>query len=399
MRMERPREVERFGAIRFGGLQKVFELDSGLKNDGLPGKGSTVIQVSYEEMYDIEKDMAIVVPIRKERLKLIEGVLCGIPHQCLTIIVSNSPISPVDRFAMEKHALEDFCHFVNKTALICHQKDPLFSTAFRNAGYTGILNKKGEVRDGKAEGMIIGIMLARLAGKKYVGFVDADNYFPGSVAEYVHEYAAGFALSRSDYAMVRIAWQSKPKIIKSRLYFRKWGRTSQHTNRFLNKLITDYSGYDTEIIKTGNAGEHAMTTELAMILDYSTGYSVEPYEIVNLMEKFGGVTESLFPEVMKTGVEVYQIESRNPHLHEAGDTEHVEQMSYVAMQVIYHSPLCTQELKKEILKEMYERKFIKKGKAPPKPQLFPALCFISLKSFFKDIEAADCAQLIKEGNL
>lgn len=399
MRIEIPREVERFGAIRFGGLQKVFELDSGLRRDGLPKKGSTITQIPYEELYNIEKNMAIVVPVYKERLKLIEGVLCGIPHQCLTIIVSNSPTSPIDRYAMEKEALRDFCIFVNKNALIVHQKDPLWAKAFKEAGYTSILNKKGEVRDGKAEGMIIGKMLARFAGKKYVGFVDSDNYFPGAVSEYVHEYAAGFTISKSPYAMVRVAWHSKPKIIKSKLFFRKWGRTSENTNKFLNKLITDYTGYETEIIKTGNAGEHAMTVDLAMILDYSTGYSIEPYHIVNLMEKFGGITENLFPKIMKKGVEVYQVESRNPHLHEAGDIEHVDQMSFVAMQVIYHSPLCQEKLKKEILNEMVRRKYIEKGKVPPRSHILPALSSIDRESFLKDIKDAPCAKLIKKGNL
>jgi len=29
--------------------------------------------------------------------------------------------------------------------------------------------------------MIIGLLVAKAAGKEYVGFIDADNYFPGSV--------------------------------------------------------------------------------------------------------------------------------------------------------------------------------------------------------------------------
>jgi mannosyl-3-phosphoglycerate synthase len=114
MRIERPREIERFGAVRFGGLQKVFELDSGLRRDKLPEKGSTIIQFPYEELYDIEKEMAVVVPIYQEQLKLIEGVLSGIPHQCLIIIVSNSPTVPVDRFAMEQDALRRFCHSIRR---------------------------------------------------------------------------------------------------------------------------------------------------------------------------------------------------------------------------------------------------------------------------------------------
>jgi mannosyl-3-phosphoglycerate synthase len=399
MRIEIPREVERFGAVRFGGLQKVLELDSGLRANPSSEQGTNIHQIPYEDLNKIENDMAIVVPVRSERLKLVEGVLCGIPHQCLIIIVSNSPRTPVDRFSMEKDALENFCRFVNKNALIAHQKDPLLAKAFKKVGYTSILNQKGEIRDGKAEGMIIAKILARLAGKKYIGFVDADNYFPGSVQEYVHEYAAGLSMTKSRYAMVRIAWHSKPKIAESKLFFRKWGRTSSNTNRLLNNLLSHYYGFESELLKTGNAGEHAMTMDLAMYLDYSSGYAVEPYHIINLIEKFGGIKESPFPEVMKEGVEVYQIESRNPHLHEAGDDEHISDMSYSAMQVIYHSPICPEEIKRDILKEMIQRKFLLRTDKPPRPSRFPALSSIDLGSFLEDIKSAPYGRLIMEGEL
>lgn len=395
MRIEIPREVERFGAIRFGGLQKVFELDSGLKKSRVPVKGSTIMQIPYEALYEVEKEMAVVVPVRNERLKLIEGVLCGIPHQCLIIIVSNSPRGPIDRFRLEQDALRDFCTFVNKHALIVHQKDPVLAKAFENAGYTSILDQNGEVRDGKGEGMVIGTLLGWLTGRKYIGFIDADNYFPSSVEEYIREYAAGFIMSKSKYSMVRIAWHSKPKIAESRLFFPKWGRASENTNRLLNKLISFYTGYETEIIKTGNAGEHAMTMDLAKCLDYSAGYSIEPYHIINLIEKFGGVIESPLPEVMKYNIEVYQIESRNPHFHEAGDDEHVEQISYVAMQVIYHSPICPENLKREILNEMHRRRFIPKEQQPPQPYYYPALLSIDMGSFLEDLKSAPYARLIR----
>ncbi len=399
MRIEIPRDVERFGAVRFGGLQKVFELDSGLTTNPSPAEGSTVQQVPYEALYEIEKKMAIVVPCRNERLKLIEGVLCGIPHECLTIIVSNSPREPVDRFGMEKDALENFCRFVNKKALITHQKDPVLEKAFKNAGYASILTPKGKIRDGKAEGMLIATMLAWLAGKKYIGFVDADNYFPGAVQEYVHAYAAGLFLSNSRYAMVRIAWHSKPKIAESKLFFRKWGRTSANTNRLLNQLLSHYYGVETELMKTGNAGEHALTIDLARVLDYSAGYSIEPYHIINLIEKFGGIKESPFPEVMREGVEVYQIESRNPHLHEAGDDAHISDMSYMAMQVIYHSPVCPEPIRKQILREMIQHKFLSRKDKPPRPHRFPALSSIDQTAFLDDIKSTPYGRLIADGQV
>jgi len=300
---------------------------------------------------------------------------------------------------MEQDALRDFCIFTNKNALIVHQKDPLMAKAFEKANYTSILNKKGEVRDGKAEGMLIGTMLAWLAGKKYIGFVDADNYFPGAVEEYIREYASGFFLGQSNHIMVRIAWHSKPKIAQSKLFFRKWGRVSEQTNRILNRLISSYTGYETEIIKTGNAGEHALTMDLATCLDYSAGYSIEPYHIINLIEKFGCINEAPPPEVMKHNVEVYQIESRNPHLHEAGDKEHIDQMISMASQVIYHSPICPDELKKTIITNMIKRKMISPKQEPPKTHYFPALSSIDSQSFLKDLKSAPYACLIKEGKV
>ena len=55
-----------------------------------------------------------------------------------------------------------------------------------------------------------GDRLALLARQEYVGFIDADNFVPGSVNEYVKVYASDFHLARSRFAMVRICWKSKP---------------------------------------------------------------------------------------------------------------------------------------------------------------------------------------------
>ena len=228
--------------------------------------------------------------------------------------------------------------------------------------------------------------LARLAGKKYIGFVDADNYFPGAVEEYVRAFAAGFAMSTSPYTMVRIAWHSKPKIVESKLFFRKWGRTSARTNALLNKLLAHYTGFETEIIKTGNAGEHAMTMDLALSLDYASSYAIEPYHIINLLEKFGGIVDSSMTEIMKHHkVEIYQIESRNPHLHEAGDEDHIDQMSYMAMQTVFYSPVCPENLKHELYDKMVDLGFVKSGKKPKRPRYFPPLSTIDKELFTQSI--------------
>jgi len=381
MRIELPKSVERIGAVRFAELQKVFELDSGMPEES-PSEASRAIRaISHRELHRIQRDMAIVIPVKGERLKLIEGVLCGVPHPCLTIVVSNSPRSAVDRFSIEKEAVYDFCNFVGKKVLIVHQKDPDLARAFTETGYRKILSNRGIIRDGKAEGMLIGTMLAFLAGKKYVGFVDSDNYFPGAVEEYVREYAAGFALSRAAHSMVRIAWHSKPKIVESKLFFRKWGRTSVNTNKMLNRLVGYYTGFETEIIKTGNAGEHALTMDLAMALDYSEGYSIEPYHLVNMLEQFGGIVP--YPEEGPTPpVEVFQIESRNPHLHEAGDESHIHNMQLQAMQAVYHSSICPDPIRREIAADAARRGLVERARAQfPRLRYFPSLSSIDHEQF------------------
>ncbi|MGH9976961.1 MAG: mannosyl-3-phosphoglycerate synthase, partial [Nitrososphaeraceae archaeon] len=155
MKLDHPRYTERFGAISLHGVQRVYELDSGFSN-GRP-TSETIRSIGNDEISEIEKKMAIVIPIKGERLKLLEGVLSGIPHDCLTIIVSNSPRQPVDRYKLEKEALEQFNRFVGKNALILHQKDPGLSDALKEVGYNSIFGPDDIVRTGKAEGMITGL--------------------------------------------------------------------------------------------------------------------------------------------------------------------------------------------------------------------------------------------------
>ncbi|MBN1931548.1 MAG: mannosyl-3-phosphoglycerate synthase [Desulfobacterales bacterium] len=399
MRIELPKETERLGAVLIHGIQKVFELESGLETDlERPGNGLMIQRMPYEAENEIEKRMAIVIPMRNERIKLVEGVLTGIPNQCLTFIVSNSSRSPVDRFAIEKDAFERFARFTSKQIVLVHQKDPCLAEACRAAGYTAILDEKdGLIKSGKAEGMILAKLLVSLSGCRYIGFIDADNYFPGSVLEYVREYAAGFFIGKSNYIMVRISWHSKPKIIDDGLFFAKWGRTSRQTNHFLNMFIAAYTGFETDIIKTGNAGEHAMTMDLALTLDYSSGYSIEPNHFINIFERFGGLGgKSLSEEIIEKHVQIFQIESRNPHLHNVGKGEgHVEEMTCGAFQVISQSPLCPENIKKKLQQEIavMQQEFPNSVKPV---DYYPSLSGINETAFMEAIREQPYADVIQK---
>jgi mannosyl-3-phosphoglycerate synthase len=364
MKVDLPRYTERFGAISLHGVQRVYELDSAF-NEGRPAS-EAIRSVGNAEISEIERKMAIVIPIKGERLKLLEGVLSGIPHDCLTIIVSNSPRQPVDRFKLEKEALDQFNRFVGKNTLILHQKDPGLSDALKDVGYTSIFGPDDIVRNGKAEGMVIGMLLAKMAGKEYVGFIDADNYIPGSVNEYVKIFASGIAMSNTPYTMVRISWIYKPKWSESGQTheMRKWGRVSEITNQYLNDLVSYYTGFETEVMRTGNSGEHCMSMKLAELLTYSSGFSVEPYEVVNILEEFGGILPTENQDAMDKGIEIMQVETRNPHFHEEKGEDHLNEMVNGSLGCIYHSKICPPRLRDTISEWLHGREIIQEGQEP-----------------------------------
>jgi len=366
-------------------VQKVVALDSGIKSD-LPSHGAMgVIKIDEETIKHFEDRMAIVIPVKEEKLKLFEGVVSGVPHDCLVIVVSNSQIEKVDRFRMEGDALAQLCRFTSRQALIAHQKDPAIAEAAMEAGYNDLLGEDGLVRNGKSEAMVIGLLMAKASGKEYVGFIDADNYFPGAVLEYVRNYATGFSLAQSPYSMVRILWHYKPKI-SGGVYFKKWGRVSEITNKYLNNLISSKTGFETDVVKTGNAGEHAMSMKLAEIVPYASGYAVEPQELVSIFENFGGILPSKELKVMEQGVDIFQIETRNPHLHEEKGEEHLDEMLLFAMSTIYHSSLCDEELKQATLTELVNRGILKEGEEPPPIHVNAPLKEVNTKKFMSAIQ-------------
>jgi mannosyl-3-phosphoglycerate synthase len=385
MYIESPRYTERFGSVRMNHPQAVVALDSGMKSELPPYGAMGVMKIDEETIKHFENKMAIVIPIKDEKLKLFEGVISGVPHDCMIITVSNSQIEKIDRFRMEGDALNQICRYTSREALIIHQKDPAISEALAEAGYEDLLGEDGLVRDGKCAAMMIGMLMAKVAGKEYVGFVDADNYFPGAILEYVRNYAAGFSMAKSDYSMVRILWRYKPKL-SAGLYFKKWGRVSEITNKYMNSLISSKIGFETEVVRTGNAGEHAISMKLAETLPYAAGYAVEPQELISIFENFGGILPTKDRKAMEQGVDIFQIETRNPHLHEEKGDEHLKGMLLSALSTIYHSPLCDQDLRQALLSELISQSIIKEGEEPPPLHITPAPKKMDIKKFVAAIK-------------
>lgn len=385
MKLDFPRYTERFGAVNLSSVQRVYELDSG-KSEEYHKTHQTIRKICDEELAETFSKLAIIIPIKSEKLKLLEGVLSGIPHDCLVIVVSNSPRQPVDRFKIECDTLNQFVHFVDRDAIIVHQKDPGLAEAFQELGYNSILDGK-TIRDGKAEGMVVGMLIAKMMGKEYVGFIDADNYIPGAVHEYAKIFGSGILMSHSPYSMVRVSWIYKPKVSQTGFYFAKWGRISEFTNKYLNVIISHHTGFETEIIKTGSSGEHAMSMKLAELLTYSSGYSIEPYEIVNIIEQFGGVFPTEYPEIIDKGIDILQIETRNPHFHEDKGEQHLKEMLRDSLFCIFSSKLCTPAIKQQILRDLKASGILTGRKQPQQ---------LNLIQPFKEVNIAEFARILKE---
>ncbi len=398
MRIEIPTNSDRLGANLFYKVQKIYELDGGHEVDiEFDSPFHVIQQIPYERIHEIEKNLAIIIPVKDERLRLLEGVLCGIPHDCLPIILSNSKREPIDRFRMECNMVDTFCRYAKKKYVIAHQRSRALAHIMLEGQYPYLLDDEGLIRNGKAEGMLAGIALAHLAGKKYVGFIDSDNYFPGAVFEYVRIFSAGLSQAKTNYSMVRIKWHSKPKIVGTDLFFAKWGRVSRITNQYLNQFLGHFTGYETEVLHTGNAGEHAMSMPLALSLDYSTGFSVETHHFVSLMEKFGGIIPTSFPEIMRSGVEIFQIESRNPHLHEvAKGDDHINEMIEFSLSVLWHSVICPPLLKTEISAELNRLKIIRKNASPVNLRQYPLLADIDFEVVARTMDWSQFGNYIPE---
>jgi mannosyl-3-phosphoglycerate synthase len=396
MRLERPHRTERFGAVRIHELQRVIELDSG-DGDEAVSRGRVSVRVSSDAIRDAQRDMVIVVPCKNETRPVIEGVLAGIPHSCLIILVSNSARHPVDRYEIEAQTVEQYCQLAERPALTVHQRDPGLAAAMKAAGAADMIDDCGLLRSGKGEGMVIGLALAALTGRRYLGYIDADNFVPGAVNEYCKAYAAGLYLTDTPYSMVRISWHSKPKLRDGRLFFSRRGRTSEVTNQFLNQLIGEYSGFGTEVVATGNAGEHAFTMDLGLKLRLASGFAVEPFEYLDLFEQFGGVLDSPHPEVMERSVAVTQIETRNPHFHDDKGDLHVQEMRLQALNALYHSAVCPPSVRADILNFLTSQTELEPGAEPPRERVYPAVGTLAMDRFC-DVLLAEAYSLRQFGD-
>lgn len=319
--------------------------------------------VSANARADNFKQTVMIIPTKNEPVDRLLSVMSAIPGGILIGVVSNSSRAPGDdKYREEVEAVRRHCRLAgNRPAFTIHQKDVGAGEAFEAAGESAITDGDHKIRNGKGEGMILGlaVVATRYPERRFVGFVDSDNTVPGSVAEYCNAYASGFYMYREQpNIMVRIQWGSKPKSCKGRLDETREGRSSVIVNKWLNHLLTrcpngSSTANTSGVMVTGNAGEHAMTMDLALQLPFAGGYAIEPYHIVALLSMAtedpwrgqrgngtnGQTNGSTYRRGHQSGrfsATVVQIKTRNPHIHRPGDENHIRGMFLEGLGAIFH---------------------------------------------------------------
>jgi mannosyl-3-phosphoglycerate synthase len=126
-----------------------------------------------------------------------------------------------------------------------------------------------------------------------------------------------------------------------------------------------------------------MSMKLAELLTYTSGFAIEPYEIMNILEEFGGLTSSSQTEALDKGVEIFQVETRNPHFHEEKGEEHLREMLLCSLASIYHSKVCPRPLKDRILMELRTSTHLNPNEEPPQLHQIRPFKFIDIRAFEK----------------
>lgn len=343
-----PSRFEVFGAVRVYEISRVYSVFS----VGSETKPGSFDPLSFRDLEDVASSTVFVVPVRDEEPMLLEGVLRAIPSYSPIVVVSASSQYPLNVYRLELDVSRSVYKTTGKPIIVVHQRDPLLSREL-SQHVPEILDEQGLVRYGKGEGALIGTIIADALRARNVAFVDADNYVPSTVLEYALVYYTVLGRSEAKYRMVRVYWGYKAWTA-GELYFRRSGRASGVVNNVLNRVLSLRRRIETDIIKTANSGEHAMSMDMARVLVYGSEYSIETQEIVSLLELCYVELEQRCP-ALPENVEVYQIESRSPHIHSEKGESHVARIVIESLASIYYSKLPDERGKaylEQVIREM-----------------------------------------------
>ncbi len=283
---------------------------------------------------------AFVICHKSEPVETLLTILRYIPAGSPCILVTNCPSGMLPQLSYELSQESAS----RGGAYLVHQKDERVAHLFRECGVSQILDPSGAVADGKGEGMYIGAILASLlGGMEWIVYFDADNYAPSALLEYIlamgqlftsatgaHSAYLGYRdyPDYSDYPKlaplhnVRVCWASKPHYdgVTFTPQPQVMGRCTQIVSPLCDELLRAWAPNITQRLLTSNAGEQGMTMAAATALRFSSGFSIETFQLLDLAfasaQRASGARR----------VRLQQYLSSSPHLHEKKDDAHIKGM-------------------------------------------------------------------------
>jgi mannosyl-3-phosphoglycerate synthase len=280
-----------------------------------------------ENLHDISHFLAhtaFVISHKTESMDTLAGVLWYLPVSSPIIVVTNCPQQEYGDLVRGLRAhLTSHLHIY-----VIHQKDAALAAFFHSHGLDSILGPDGLVRDGKGEGMYIGTLLADLLRfPRWVVFYDADNLVPCALLEYTLALGRLFLAADSTYAYheaatlhnVRVCWASKPAVRNGQLEHTPLGRCTSVISPIFSSLLNDWFGLSEQIISS-NAGEQGMTMGTARALRFSSGFSVETFQLLDLLFKATSL------HALPHHILLEQYQSQSPHFHTKREDAHIKQM-------------------------------------------------------------------------
>ncbi len=285
-----------------------------------------------DSLYDLNyffAHTAFVIAHKSERIETLLGVIWYLPVNSPVLVVTNC--SEIEKEALKQGLARHLA--ASRQIYLIHQKDDGIARFFAEHGVEAILGPDGKVVNGKGEGMYIGALIASLLkSPKWIVFYDADNFVPNALLEYTLAMSKLFMQSYMTHAQddqdlrylqnVRICWASKPSIGSGSLAPGVLGRCTRVVSPLFTTLIAEWFGVRDRTIITSNAGEQGFTMETIQALRFSSGYSVETLQMLDLLSKALSTTGQARPD----HVLLQQYQAQSPHFHEKRDDEHIKRM-------------------------------------------------------------------------
>ncbi len=234
-------------------------------------------------------------------------------------------------------------------------------------------------------------MRYQLGYPRWIIYYDADNFVPSALLEYTLAMSRLFMSSplppRShecdtlivqeqtgnraapDLHSVRICWSSKPELGNGNWDARVMGRCTRVVAPLFDDLIEGWFGTSGHAISSSNAGEQGMTVKTALSLRFSSRFSVETFQLLDLL------FHANRRKGQADGIIFQQYLSKSPHFHEKKGDEHIKKMIEESLGSFFHFEASLPATILRQLQNIFDELHLK----PVYPALYPPLQDLPLK--------------------